>query len=373
MIGVSEISAVLTAISSLHTRGEPMALATIVSVRGSTYRRPGARLLVAESGATVGNVSGGCLEGDVERIGKEVMAAGVPRLELFDLTADGDEVWGYGLGCNGAMELFIEPAEHAAATADALRIALDEERACCLVTVLASTDARFAPGARILLHADGQTTGSLAPGLDAQAVELARRALETDAGGIQALATDRGELRLFVEVMLPPLRLLVVGAGHDAIPLVRYASDLGWRVTVADVRRQFLTSERFPEAAAFLDLDPVAVAAAWRPDERSFVVLMTHNYLRDAEYLRGLLPARWAYLGALGPRRRTEQLLGELARDGVAGAADALERIHAPAGLDIGAEGPEEVAWSIVSEMLAVHHGRGGSSLRERTAPIHAG
>ncbi len=372
MGGVSEISAVLTAISSLHARGEPMALATIVSVRGSTYRRPGARLLVAESGATVGNVSGGCLEGDVERIGKAVMTSGKPRLELFDLTADGDEVWGYGLGCNGAMELFIEPAEHAVATADALRTALEGERACCLVTVIASTDARIPAGARILLFADGETTGSFAADVDAAAVGLAKRALDADAGGIETMPTDRGELRLFVEVMLPPLRLLVLGAGHDAIPLVRYASELGWRVTVADVRRQFLTHERYPQATAFLDLDPVAVADAWQPDDRSSILLMTHNYLRDAEYLRGLLPKRWAYLGAVGPRRRTEQLVGELARDGVAGAPDALARIHAPAGLDIGAEGPEEVAWSIVAEMLAVHRGRSGGPLRDRTAPIHA-
>lgn len=358
---MSELTEVLSAITTLHQRGERMALATIVSVRGSTYRRPGARLLVPEHGAPVGNVSGGCLEGDVERIGREVMADGVPRLELFDLTADADEVWGYGLGCNGAMELFIEPAEHAIATAAALRTAIEDERACCLVTVLSGTD-DVAPGARLLRHADGSNDGGLGSAeADAAVSAVADRALAAEASAV----TEVDNMRLFAEVLEPPPRLLVCGAGHDAVPLVRYAADLGWRVTVADVRRPFLTHERFPEATGFLDVDPDAVADAIHADRRTYATLMSHNYLRDTEYLRSLLGAELAYLGALGPRKRTIQLLRDLDR------VDAIDRIHAPAGLDIGGEGPEEVAWAIVAEMLAVRHGRSGGFLRDRRAPIH--
>jgi xanthine dehydrogenase accessory factor len=149
---MSELTDVLAAITALHERGERMALATIVSVRGSTYRRPGARLLVPEKGDPIGNVSGGCLEGDVARIGREVIATGRPRLALFDLTADGDEVCGYGLGCNGAMELFIEPADHATSSADALRTAVEDERSCCLATVIESSVEGVDPGARLLRH-----------------------------------------------------------------------------------------------------------------------------------------------------------------------------------------------------------------------------
>jgi xanthine dehydrogenase accessory factor len=360
---MSELTDVLAAISTLHERGERMALATIISVRGSTYRRPGARLVVPEQGAPVGNVSGGCLEGDVERIGREVMSSGEPRLQLFDLTADGDEVWGYGLGCNGAMELFIEPAEHAVATAGALRTAVEDERACCLVTVVASSVDGIRPGARLLRHAEGTSDGSLGDAeVDARSIELADHALAAGASSVD----ETDGLRLFVEVLEPPPRLLVCGAGHDAVPLVRYASELGWRVTVADVRRAFLTHERFPEATAFLDVDPHAVAAAFGPDHRAYAVLMSHNYLRDVDYLRSLLDAELAYLGALGPRKRTLQLLRDLDR------VDAIDRIHAPAGLDVGAEGPEEVAWAIMAEMLAVRRGRSGGFLRERRAPIHA-
>ncbi|MGH2356583.1 MAG: XdhC family protein, partial [Candidatus Limnocylindria bacterium] len=370
---MSEISDVLAAIGALHARGERMALATIVSVRGSTYRRPGARLLVPEHGAPVGNVSGGCLEGDVERIGREVMASGEPRLELFDLTADGDEVWGYGLGCNGAMELFIEPAEHAVATAAALRTAVEEERACCLVTVLASDTDAVRPGTRLLLHAHGRREGGLGVvEADAAAADLARRALETGVSWLDEISLAEGHARVFAEVLEPPPRLLVCGAGHDAMPLVRYASELGWRVTIADVRRPFLTYDRFPEAAAFLDVEPLAVADAFAPDARAFAVVMSHNYLRDIDYLRALLGHDLAYLGMLGPRKRTEQLIRELEAGGVTLTDVDRARIHAPAGLDLGAEGPEEVAWSIVAEMLAVRRSRAGGPLREREAPIHA-
>ncbi|HEY8179666.1 MAG TPA: XdhC family protein, partial [Candidatus Limnocylindria bacterium] len=165
--------------------------------------------------------------------------------------------------------------------------------------------------------------------------------------------------------ILPPMRLIVCGAGHDAIPLVRQAAELGWHVTVADVRRALLTADRFPEAGDFCDADPDAAAAAMQPDARAAVVLMSHNYLRDIAYLGSFLGAETAYLGVLGPRGRTEQMLGEL------GQPDAIWRLHAPAGLDIGAEGPEEVARAIVAEILAVTRGRHGGPLRDRQGSIH--
>jgi xanthine/CO dehydrogenase XdhC/CoxF family maturation factor len=272
-------------------------------------------------------------------------------------------VWGYGLGCNGAMGVFIEPAEHAIATATALRTAVEEEKACCLVTVLSSTLDGVVPGARLLRLADGTTAGSVgAPASDAEAVRHADASLASGESSVQ----EPDGMRLFVEVLEPPARLLVCGAGHDAVPLVRYASELGWRVTVADVRRPFLTHERFPEAAGFNDVDPGSVAGIVEAGHRTYAVLMSHNYLRDVDYLRSLLGCSLEYLGALGPRKRTLQILRELDQ------VQEIDRIHAPAGLDVGAEGPEEVAWAIVAEMLAVRRGRSGGFLRERRAPIHA-
>ena len=158
---MSEIGDVLAAIEALSAKGERMALATIVAVRGSTYRRPGARLLVPEEGSPVGNISGGCLEGDVADMARVVMDEGRARLAGWDLTADDDAVWGLGLGCNGAIEVFIEPAERAAEVAGALRTALEEERPISVVTVVESSRVDVEPGARLVVRPDGTADGSL--------------------------------------------------------------------------------------------------------------------------------------------------------------------------------------------------------------------
>jgi xanthine dehydrogenase accessory factor len=277
---MSEISDVLRAIESLSAQGRRMALATIVAVRGSTYRRPGARLLVPEEGAPIGNISGGCLEGDVADMARIVMEEGRARLAGWDLTADDDAVWGLGLGCNGAIEVFIDPADRAAEVAGALRMALDEDRPICLVTALESPDpGRVTPGARLVVRADGGVEGSLGdPEADAAAATAARELLGEQRSEIR----DVAGVRAFVEVLEPPLHLLVCGAGHDAIPLVRAASGLGWNAFVVDDREAFLTRDRFPDAAGFVHVEqPEQVAKAASIDERTVAVVMTHNFLRD--------------------------------------------------------------------------------------------
>ena len=182
----------------MRPAGEPMALATVVATRGSTYRRAGARLLIPPEGEPIGNISGGCLEGDVARIGREVIAVGEPRLVEFDMTADDDAVWGYGLGCNGAIELFVEPTVGALESVGALR----SGQGACLVIPLSGPDLGVHR-----LETDGAAAAALRDGWP--------RVEEVD-----------GE-RVYFEPLLPPLRLLVCGAGHDAIPLVRQAVRAG--------------------------------------------------------------------------------------------------------------------------------------------------
>ena len=367
---MSEITDVLEAIESLSAKGQRMALATIVAVRGSTYRRPGARLLVPEDGAPIGNISGGCLEGDVADMARVVMEEGRARLAGWDLTADDDAVWGLGLGCNGAIEVFIEPAHEAAQVAGALRTALEEERPICVVTILEPGSSGVQPGARLVVGSDGVGESSLgAADLDALATASAHEQLAAERSEVRELSAG---VRAFVEVLEPPLRLLVCGAGHDVIPLVRVGAGLGWRVTVADDRPGFLTRERFPEAAGFVPLDrPEEVASAASVDARTHAVVMTHNFLRDKDYVRALLGSSARYIGMLGPAARTERLLMELDDDGIEITENDRRRIHGPAGLDLGAEGPEEIAHSVVAEIVAARHGRGGGFLRERPGPIH--
>ena len=370
---MSEISDVLGAIESLHARGEKMALATIVAVRGSTYRRPGARLLVPEQGDLVGNISGGCLENDVADVARIVMHEGMARVVSFDLTADDEAVWGWGLGCNGAIELFVEPAEKAAEVAGALRMALEEERPISMITVLESSVAGVEQGNRMLVRPDGSTEKSLGDGgLDDAAREAALDLLASDRSEIRDLPGPSGEVRAFVEVLEPPLRLLICGAGHDAAPLVRAADGLGWRPIVVDDRGEFLNRDRFPEAADFVHLDrPEDVAKVAPVDERTFVVVMTHNFLRDKDYVRSLLASPVRFIAMLGPGARTQRLLTELREEGVAITDDDRARLHGPAGLDLGAEGPEEIAAAIVAEIVAVKRGREGGFLRNRPGPIH--
>jgi xanthine/CO dehydrogenase XdhC/CoxF family maturation factor len=367
---MSELTDVLGAIESLSARGEKLALATIVTVRGSTYRRPGARLLVPEEGELVGNISGGCLENDVADVAKIVMREGMARIVSFDLTADDDAVWGWGLGCNGAFELFVEPADKAAEVAGALRMALEEERPICIVTVLDSSVQGVEQGNRMLVKPDGETEHSLGDAaVDAAGAEAAAELLQRERSEIHELA---GGVRAFVEVLEPPLRLLICGAGHDAAPLVKQAAALGWSPIVVDDRPEFLNRERFPEAADFVLVERPDKVAEVRPlDERAYVVVMSHNFLRDKEYVRSLLSSPARFIAMLGPAVRTQRLLDELREEGVEVRPADLERIHGPAGLDLGAEGPEEIAAAICAEIVAVNRERGAGFLRDRPGPIH--
>ena len=370
----SEIADVLEAIETLAERGEKMALATIVAVRGSTYRRPGARLLVPETGELIGNISGGCLEGDVQQLAVDVMAGGKARLVDFDLTADDEAVWGWGLGCNGAVELFVEPAEKAIEVAGDLRRALEEEREVAVVTVIESDVEGVDRGARLLVHPDGRREKTLGTqAADEAAAKAARDALARERSIKEDIAVGDGVVTAFVEVLEPSPRLLVCGAGHDAIPVVRFAAALGWRPVVIDDRDRFLTRDRFPEADGFISLSrPLEAAGMAKPDRRTFVVVMTHNYLRDKDYIHSFLGTDVAYIGSLGPRKRLGAVLTDLAKEGVEPSEEDLEKIYAPAGLDVGAEGPEEVAWAIMAELLAVRTGRRAGFLRDRKGHIHA-
>ena len=338
---MSEIDTVLDTARQLRDAGEPLGLATVVSVRGSSYRRPGARLLVPHHSAPVGLISGGCLEDEAARLARRAIDEEMPLLVTIDHSQEGDELWGSGLGCRGVIELLAEPPAMARETLDALAAARVEGRATYLLTGLDG-------GRRRLTSHEANALGERA----AQAVAHGR-------------PTVIGEAVL--DPILPPLHLVVCGAGPDAAPLAAAAMRQGWRVDVVDPRRTWLRPERFP-GARLLDADPAQAAEATGAGEWTAVVVMSHDYLRDAAFLGGFLGRGVTYLGVLGPRDRTERLMTELPAPL---SDDDLAVLHAPAGLDLGADGAEQVATSIVAEILAVLHGRGGGPLRDRPGPIH--
>jgi len=338
---VSETDEILEAATALAAAGEPMALATVVSVRGSSYRRPGARLLVPAKGRPVGLISGGCLEEEAARLARRAIEMDAPVLVTIDHSAEGDELWGSGLGCRGVIELLAEPPSLAEGTLAALRAARDEGRATYHLTGL--------DGSRRELTA-------------VEAESLGERSARATLHGRPTVIGDA-----VLDPILPPLRLVVCGAGPDAAPLVAAGLRQGWRVDVVDPRRSFLREDRFP-GARLLNAPPAAAAAATDAGAWTAVVIMSHDFHRDAAFLGGFLGRGVPYLGVLGPRDRTDRLLAELPT--APGEAD-LAALHAPAGLDIGADGSEQVATAIVAEILAVLHGRSGGSLRSVPGPIH--
>lgn len=368
---MDEVQEVMAAAQAQDEAGRPWALATIVSVAGSTYRRPGARLLVRDDNSWVGNLSGGCLEGEVLALGADAIDDHVLRREVYDLTADEEAIWGWGLGCNGAMEVIVEAGEASGRTHLEL---LDRGRRSGvpfrLVSVIGPADADDVGRHALVLDtdaaagADGSSAGDTGDDLPDEVLAAALAQERTN-------VLDVAGRDVYVERVVPPQRLLVCGAGHDAIPVVARAASLGWDVVVVDDRSNFLTPERFPGAADFVHTPPGDTATATRIDERTAAVVMSHNFMRDADYLAALAPAGLAYLGMLGPGKRLRRLLDHLASEGIHIEEADLEHVHGPAGLDLGAEGPDEIAVAIVAEVMAATRGRDGGFLRGRPGPIH--
>ncbi len=379
---MSELRALMAAARGLRRTNAPFVTATLVSVKGSSYRRPGARLLIAEDRWICGSVSGGCLERDLVRRAWWRTADGQPALVSYDSTNDGDDDlgWGIGLGCNGVVELLLERAG-AGAAVDALDFidgCLADEQPGALVTLFRSprgdgAPAELALGACLAARADRpllSRLASLAPAVHESLAREARAALAMPGARPSTVALAGGGEAL-VERVEPPPHLFVMGARPDAVPVVRAARAVGWRVTVwagpssAEARRQLASASRIAAGPA-RDL-AADVAAAHRP----VAVVMTHDVDRDREALAMLLASPCPYVGVLGPRARTDRLLAALGAPSRPGTPLA-QRLHAPIGLALGAETPDEVALAIVAEIQAVVAGEVVGHLRDRPGRIHA-
>lgn len=357
-----ELQAILAHIVELTQRGGQAALATVIATSGSTYRRPGARMLVAPE-AVVGAVSAGCLEEEVRTVGLQVIERGRPERLRFDTTEEMDKLAGTGLGCRGAIEVFVEPLTPKTAQPYlALQKALEKDRVCTLGIEIPT-------GRRLLFVGQEPTVDELRePSLVGQIAPMMRQRLSTR----RPTALERfGGREIYWERLEPPLKLVVFGAGYDAQPLVKLAKELGFRVTVVDPRPVYLTRERFPEADRLVLAHPKDVPAQIGVDGRTFLVILTHNYFHDLELLRWALGTEAPYVGQIGPRDRTEELLADIERKQGALPEAARAKLYGSVGLNVGAETPEEIALSILSEILTVRSGRSGGFLRRRPEPIH--
>ncbi len=340
-------------------RHVPHAVATVLRVEGSSYRRPGARMLVDVRGRVAGSVSGGCLEKNVVTHAQQALLDGRARLLSFDTTDQDDLAFGTSLGCQGKIWIGLEivPAhstwaleqivddvrQHRVPVALATRIMSKESQIYFSTEAFSAEDMRGCP------------------------VEIGEVLESQTSRFVGATMHDAA----FLEYLSPPLSLVLLGGNHDVAPMVRLAIELGHEVTVIDRRPDFAVREAFPGAARVIAARPAEIAKLLAPDERTVAVLMNHHYDTDRDALVALLPLGLPYIGMLGPKRRTERILSDLESEGHDVSA-ILSTIHGPAGLDIGAETPEQIALAVLAEIQSVLAGRSGGHLRDRNAPIHA-
>lgn len=364
---MKELQAIIEAFDVSDRNG--YALATVVEVRGSTYRRPGARMLIT-SDNWIGSISGGCLEADVAMRSQQVIASGEPMLVQYDTTSPDDIIWGLGLGCNGLVRVFIERL-HQLNPVTFIAQSWRSRQVSVLATVV-STQGNLDTGTHLMLSQDGNAVSRIKnPALAALILNDARVALSNNQSSLKQYHLPVGDAEVFIEVIQPPIPLIIFGAGDDAKPVVRFAKELGWHVTVVDSRPAYATSSGFPLADVLIVSRPEYISDRIPVDSRTIAVVMTHNYLHDQELLKMLLPSAVRYLGVLGSKSRTERLLRELLEQGIALTENNLSRLYAPIGIDIGADNPEEIALAIVAEIRAVLANRSGGLLRDRKGSIH--
>lgn len=348
---MSEARVILNAWRAARARGITCALATVVRVSGSSYRRPGAKMLVAADGEISGSVSGGCLERDLIRRALVTLSSGSRTLVRYDTSRDADDdeeealLKSAGLGCEGMIDILIDPQP--ARVLETLEAVLRDRKRRTIEIALGQPEFP----SRILDEAPTGATASFCEG------------------------------DVFYDILAPPIPWMMFGAGHDAVAMSRMAREMGWETTVVDCRSTFPMPKRaFSGVDLFVQwnltsgkspspVEPLPAAITMRPE--AMAVVMTHNYEHDKAVLRALWRERFAYLGILGPRVRSERMLAELAREGFELSAELRAKMHYPMGLDIGGEGPSAIALATLAEAQAANTGRSADFLRSRTGPIH--
>ncbi|MEO1052356.1 MAG: XdhC/CoxI family protein [Bacteroidota bacterium] len=350
------------------------ALATVVKARGSSYRSPGARMLITDDGHWVGSISGGCLEGDALRKAREVMSTGKSRLITYDTMNDEENTICIGLGCNGVIDVLIEPVDQGqhAGPINLLRELIQFEDIGAIATVYKSTSSEVAVGERWVIGPDQSTdhqmqdnalTSSVLKDLESAKVN---RQAET-----KEYITEEGEISIFFEIVQPSIQLLIFGAGFDVKPVVELASTLGWHITVTDECIAHVAPIHFPKADSVIHSEREQMSQKLPCSSYTAALLMSHGYDYDLEGLKYLINTNARYIGILGPKKRSDKMLTELEKDGKPLSDENLSRIHAPIGLDIGAETPEEIAMAVIAEIQAKFTNRSGGFLKHRTGPIH--
>lgn len=364
---MKELQEIVKAYDDASARGLKAALATVVHVEGSAYRHEGARMLVTENGELTGAISGGCLEGDALRKARLAILESRNTLVTYDTTDDDDATMGVGLGCNGVIQVLLEPLNPGdeCNPINLFRSFLAKRQDAVLGTFFSLQNKLGPqPGTSILITSDRRQRGSVDNAVKDAFLADSDKVLK---GAESVIVNYHNNITGFIEYLKPPVHLLVFGAGNDAIPLAQFAHILGWEVSVTDGRANYVTTNRFPFAKVLVS-SPEQCLSGLVIDRWTVAVLMTHNYNYDIAALGQLLQLDLKYIGALGPKKKLQRMLDELKENEIQFSGDKLNIVFGPTGLDIGSETPEEIALSIVSEIKAVLSNRTGTSLKFRPA-----
>ncbi len=337
-------------IKKWKSQNKPVAIATIVKANGSPMRPIGSKMAVTNDQQITGSVTGGCIEGAVYDESQEVITGGKTKMLKYGVVSE-ERPWEIGLSCGSSLTVFVESLQTPVwqQSLNPIMDVLDKNELLACVTLLDGANA----GAKLLVWPDGRIQGSLGnPELDGSG-----KAAALD----QLIARDpkavklNEEVEAFVDIYIPPARLIIVGAGHIGIPLVGLAKVLGFHTIVLDPRSAYATRERFPDADELILEWPSEAIEKLNPDQGTFIAVVSHDDKLDNPALAAALKSNAAYVGVLGTKRNVPKRLDALRELGVS--EEQLKRLHAPIGLNIGAVQPEEIALSVLAEIVAIHHG----------------
>ncbi len=354
-------SSVLDKLATWSTRGDRVALATVVDTKKSAPQPPGTKMAINDQGELIGAVSGGCVEGAVVEVAEGLLDAGTPRLLHYGI-AD-EDAWDVGLPCGGEISVWVENYDRSGLQGEFSELSLTGGRAAIVTALEGGPD----PGAKLLVAADRDRMGTLGdPELDVAAEAIAQAALWSERSEL----IEHGTVKLFVDVTAPPPRLIIIGAVDFAAQLTEVAGIAGWRAFVVDPRSRFATEERFPAAERVIAAWPQIALTQLAPiDRATAIAVLTHDPKLDDAALIAALSSDAGYIGAMGSRRAQARRRERLLAAGIE--ESELERISAPIGLDIGALSAAETALSIMTEIIALRQGRSGGRLINARGRIH--
>jgi xanthine dehydrogenase accessory factor len=368
---MKEQKSILEAYSKVDLSKRKVVLATVVKVRGSSYRSPGARMLITDDGTWVGSISGGCLEGDALRKARQVMHDGKAITVTYDTREESNQNLGIGLGCNGVIDVLLEPIDVSKPdnAISIFRTLVETREPIAMATVFSSSQMT---GEKLLLNSRGKFSADKFDGALRKTVEQDLQNIFSQKKSFTKKYLYGNEtIEIFLELIQPSVSVIIFGGGFDARPVSQLAKSLGWNVSVTDECVAHIAPIFFPSADKLSLCQRDFVDRDFDITPYTACVLMSHNYEYDRDVLRTLLKTETPYIGILGPRKRFDKMLIEFAEEGVEVLPEDFHRIHSPIGLDIGAETPDEIAISIISEIQGKFTNRSGGFLKYRDAPIH--